>query len=209
MITTSNIRRRAVSTLKRNLILDAARAMFEAEGLEGASLRGIAAKAGYTPAALYFHFDSKEAIYAEVLAGSLERLNARIAQSIVDLPVPSQRFEAAALAWFDFYTENPSDLDLGFYLFRAGMRPAGLGPDRDAALNGALQQSLAPLFDAAREMGVEKAEARYIMAGVFAHATGILLLAHTRRVRLFKVEPRELMEQYVASVLAHLRSKTI
>jgi AcrR family transcriptional regulator len=73
MPTTTAIRRRAVSDLKRTLILDAARAVFEAEGLDGASLRGIAAKAGYTPAALYFHFDSKEAIYAAVLAQSLDR----------------------------------------------------------------------------------------------------------------------------------------
>ncbi|MFY0116404.1 helix-turn-helix domain-containing protein, partial [Acinetobacter baumannii] len=57
-------RRQAVSDMKRGLILEAARRVFVAEGLEGASLRAIAAEAGYTPAALYFHFDSKEAIYA-------------------------------------------------------------------------------------------------------------------------------------------------
>ena len=60
--------------LKRSLILDAARRVFENDGLEGASLRAIAAEAGYTPAALYFHFDSKEAIYAELLASSLAAL---------------------------------------------------------------------------------------------------------------------------------------
>ena len=54
-------RQTAVSELKRGLILDAARKVFETEGLDGASLRAIATAAGYTPAALYFHFDSKEA----------------------------------------------------------------------------------------------------------------------------------------------------
>ncbi len=48
--------------------------MFAQEGLEGASLRAIAMRAGYAPAALYFHFDSKEAIYAEVLRESLAAL---------------------------------------------------------------------------------------------------------------------------------------
>ena len=47
-------RRKAVSELKRGLILDAARKVFESEGLDGASLRAIAGAAGYTPAALYF-----------------------------------------------------------------------------------------------------------------------------------------------------------
>src|SRR5712672_1785851 len=67
-------RQKAVSDLKRELILDAARKVFEADGLDGASLRAIAAGAGYTPAALYFHFESKEAIYAEVLRCSLTNL---------------------------------------------------------------------------------------------------------------------------------------
>jgi hypothetical protein len=31
------------------------------------------------------------------------------------------------MAFFRFYAENPPDLDLGFYLLRGGMKPAGLG----------------------------------------------------------------------------------
>src|SRR5664279_4942574 len=67
-------RQQAVGEYKRDLILAAARRVFESEGLEGASLRAIAAQAGYTPAALYFHFDSKEQMYAEVLRASLASL---------------------------------------------------------------------------------------------------------------------------------------
>jgi hypothetical protein len=70
-------RRAAVSGYKRQLILDAAR-FFSEEGLEGASLRAIAVRAGYTPAALYFHFESKEALYAEVLQASLVALGATV-----------------------------------------------------------------------------------------------------------------------------------
>ena len=39
-------RQKAVSELKRSLIMDAARQVFEAEGLDGASLRAIATAAG-------------------------------------------------------------------------------------------------------------------------------------------------------------------
>ena len=56
--------------------------MFAAEGLEGASLRAIATRAGYTPAALYFHFDSKEAIYAEVLRDSLASLGGAVDEAV-------------------------------------------------------------------------------------------------------------------------------
>ena len=41
-------RQEAVSEHKRGLILKAAREVFENEGLEGASIRAIAARAGYT-----------------------------------------------------------------------------------------------------------------------------------------------------------------
>ncbi|MBV9066894.1 MAG: helix-turn-helix transcriptional regulator, partial [Methylobacteriaceae bacterium] len=76
-----SVRQQAVSELKRSLILDAARKVFEADGLDGASLRAIAGAAGYTPAALYFHFDSKEAIYAHVLRDSLVNLGTAVSRA--------------------------------------------------------------------------------------------------------------------------------
>src|SRR5215475_12090699 len=121
-------RRKAVSDLKRSLILDAARKVFEAEGLDGASLRAIAAEAGYTPAALYFHFESKEAIYAELLRNSLANLREAIM--------------------------------LGFYLFRGGMKPRGLGKEHDRVLNAALEEALQPIADAAEAIGARREDAR-------------------------------------------------
>src|ERR1700756_4752546 len=105
-------RQKAVSDLKRELILNAARTVFEAEGLEGASLRAIATRAGYTPAALYFHFDSKEAIYAEVLRDSLASLGGTVDQAVASARGPKQKLRAAAMAFFHYYAENPRDLDL-------------------------------------------------------------------------------------------------
>ena len=130
-------RQKAVSDLKRGLILDAARKVFEAHGLDGASVRAIAAAAGYTPAALYFHFESKEAIYAELLRGSLANLGQAVSRAIVRTKAPADRLRAAAMAFFRYYADNPRDLDLGFYLFRGGMKPHGLGKERDEILNAA------------------------------------------------------------------------
>ena len=44
----------ASSALKRDIILRAARRVFETEGLEGASLRAIAKESGYTPVRFIF-----------------------------------------------------------------------------------------------------------------------------------------------------------
>ena len=196
-------RQKAVSELKRELILDAARKAFEADGLDGASLRAIAAGAGYTPAALYFHFESKEAIYAEVLRSSLANLEQAINRSIGRAKAPVDRLRAAAMAFFRHYADNPRDLDLGFYLFRGGMKPQGLGKERDDILNAALESALQPIADAAQTLGARREEARSLVADIFAHAAGLLLLAHTGRIRMFGASAPHLMERFIeAQVVA-------
>lgn len=197
-------RRRRVSELKRGLILDAARAVFEAEGLDGASLRAVAAAAGYTPAALYFHFPSKQAIYAEVLRDSLARLGTAVARSARRGKTPAERLRAASMAFFRFYDDNPRDLDLGFYLFRGGMKPHGLGKARDEMLNAALAAALSPIAQAAEALGARPDEAKVLMVDTFAHAAGLLLLAHTGRIRMFGVPAEALMERFIADVAAAL-----
>ncbi|MBA3072339.1 MAG: TetR/AcrR family transcriptional regulator [Anaerolineae bacterium] len=52
--------------LTRQNILDNARSLLVSEGLNGISMRALAEKTNYSPAALYKYFDSKEAI-VEVL----------------------------------------------------------------------------------------------------------------------------------------------
>src|SRR5258708_2705146 len=172
-------RQRAVSELKRSLIMGAARQVFEAEGLDGASLRAIATAAGYTPAALYFHFESKEAIYAELLRESLSDLGKAVARAITRAETPADQLRAAAMAFFRYYADNPRDLDLGFYLFRGGMKPHGLGKERDEILNAALELALHPIVDAAQALGARREEARLLMADIFAHAAGPLAFPHT------------------------------
>ncbi len=193
--------------LKRGLILDAARKVFEADGLDGASLRAIAAASDYTPAALYFHFESKEAIYAEVLLASLANLGQAVSRAILHAREPADRFRAAAMAFFRYYADNPRDLDLGFYLFRGGMKPHGLGKERDETLNAALEAALHPIAVAGQALGARREEAKLLMVDTFAHAAGLLLLAHTGRIRMFGASAPHLMERFVRSTLATLIEK--
>ena len=199
-------RKDAVSAMKRGLILDAARKIFEREGLEGASLRAIAAEAGYTPAALYFHFDSKEAVYAALLSESLDRLTDAVETALDPAAAPADRLAQGTGAFFRYYAANPGDLELGFYLFRGGMRPKGVGTERDAELNGKLIRALEPVRTAVRDAGVGDDRANEITALLFAQASGALLLGNTGRLRLFSVEPERLVETAVRLVLADIRS---
>jgi len=204
MVEKRESRRQAVSEHKRELILAAARQVFAEEGLEGASLRAIAIRAGYTPAALYFHFESKEAIYAEVLRASLASLGSAVDQAVARTRTPQLKLKAAAMSFFKFYAENPRDLDLGFYLFRGGMKPAGLGRERDEGLNAALEAALHPIAEAAIELGASRQRADLLMVDCFAHATGLLLLLHTGRIRMFGASAQDLMEAYVRDRVSQL-----
>ncbi len=198
-------RQDAVKALKRELILDAARQVFEVEGLEGASIRAIARQAGYTAGAIYFHFPSKEAIYGAVLDESLDRLNAAVREAVAAAPTtPPDRLRTAALTFFDFYARNPRDLDLGFYLFRGGLQPRGLTDTLDAALNEKLAASLAPIGAALKDMGFDDAACRAVTADTFGHAVGLLTLHHTGRIRMFGCSADDLMRGYVEALIGRL-----
>lgn len=193
-----------VSDAKRAHILAAAREVFTERGLDGASIREIAKRAGYTPGAIYSYFDAKEEIYGALLAESLERLNVVVAEKIKGLRSVPKRAERAAMAFYEFYASNPRDLDLGFYLF-GGMRPHGLTPELNAVLNGRLRDSLAHFGDALQELGASEQAARSEVTAFFAHCVGLLLLENTRRIRMFKEDSASLCATYVARAVERIR----
>jgi AcrR family transcriptional regulator len=201
-------REAAQAASRRAHVLAAAREAFVELGLERASLREIARRAGYTPGALYSYFDSKEAVYAALLGESLERLNDAVAGA-VQLAVEAApaddaaTLRCAARAFFDFYLAHPRDLDLGFYLFQ-GLQPRGLTPALDAALNQRLRDALAPVQAALECLGQPPADALAETTALFAHAVGLLLLGHTGRIRLFGQQPPALFDRHLDQLLARL-----
>ena len=204
-------RRRAVNAHKRRIILEAATRVFSAHGLERASLRAIAREAGYTPAALYFHYASKEEIYGDLLADSLQRLDAAVAQAVERAEAaapagegaPGARLRAAAFAFFDFYRDQPADLQLGFYLFR-GMKPLGLTTELNSRLNAALRAVLEQMQAPLADRGLPPDAAARATAALFAQITGLLLLLHTGRIKLFAFDARELLGNYLDQLIGAL-----
>ena len=203
-------RQRAVADVKRSLVLAAARSAFIDLGLEGASLREIAKRAGYTPGAIYSYFASKEEVYGALLGESLERLNAHVGAAGAE-PAAGRgaaarsrgaqgRLRAKASAFFDFYRENPRDLDLGFYLFH-GMQPRGLTPALNERLNARLRDALAPTEQGLVEIGMRTADARTEVTALFAHIVGLLLMSHTGRIRMFGQASTTLFERYLDALV--------
>jgi AcrR family transcriptional regulator len=67
-------RRARTRSIARVGILDAARRLAERDGARNLSLRGVAAEAGFAPAALYVYFRSKDELLLALAADDLARL---------------------------------------------------------------------------------------------------------------------------------------
>lgn len=198
-------RQQRMSEARRALVLDAARSVFAEHGIEGANIREIARRAGYTAGALYSYFENKEAIYAALLEESLDRLSLAVEEARPTVRGrPDRLLLARAQAWFSFYADHPRDLDLAFYLVR-GISPRGLTNDLNRHLDDRLRQALQPCEDALVALGLDTDRARSEHTALFAHGLGLLLLQHTGRIRLFGAAVDELFGRYVDELVERIR----
>ena len=97
----------------RTLILDAARELFAAEGVEAVTMRRIAEKIEYSPTAIYFHFRDKEALLVE-LCDTDFRAFAQGFAAMAQIADPVERLRQSGYAYIDFGLKNPSHYRLMF-----------------------------------------------------------------------------------------------
>lgn len=200
-------RRSAVKAFKREAILTAARSVFARDGLDGATLRAIAAEAGVAVGTVYLHYPSKEALYADMLAGSLADLLKHLRDAVAKA-VPQDQLLAGALAFYGFYRARPDDLYLGLYLAQ-GLQPTGLTPELDRLLNGRLIQCYTVLGDAMRHLAPLDPEAvRAETVSLAGSITGALVLETTGRLKVLADSGEAVVRRHVEALLGRLRSRT-
>lgn len=167
----------------REKILAAARKAFERHGLEGLSLRDVAAKVGITPMAIYRHFKNKEALVDALVLDALDEWSARVAA----LPAAAGigKIEQIGDAFLEFALREPRRFEAAFLLpsrkarrypddFVAGRSPAGniqlpiieqaiaagrlqaSSPIEVMIITAALSQGLVSLYRAGRVVGGEQ-----------------------------------------------------
>ena len=89
------VRRRELAEWRRQRILDAALAVFGSKGVDGASIKDVAAAAGVAPGLLYHYFAGKEALSLAVTVerGFLPELRALLAKA------QQQGYDTTRLIW--------------------------------------------------------------------------------------------------------------
>lgn len=198
-------RRKAVKAFKREAILSAARSVFARDGLDGATLRAIAAEAGVAVGTVYLHYPGKEALYADMLAGSLADLLKHLREAVAKAS-PQDQLMAGALGFYGFYRTRPDDLYLGLYLAQ-GLQPTGLTPELDRLLNGRLIQCYTVLGDAMRHLAALDAESiRAETVALAASITGALVLETTGRLKVLGDTGEAVVRRQVEALAKRLRS---
>ncbi len=185
----------------RDLIIQAATALIEKDGLSGLSAREIARRINYSPGTLYNAFDDLDDLILTIESRVLDRLADRLSAALAD-GAPEERVHRLAAAYLKFTQENRNLWNL---LFEHRL-PAGRGPppSYQTKLEGLLayvEQALAPLMDG-EDPAALKSAARVLWAGVH----GITSLSTTDKLsRITNEAAASLVEDLVTTYLAGLR----
>ncbi len=173
-------RQRAAS---RTSILEAARVVAAREGARNLSLRGVAAEAGFAPAALYGYFAGKDELLLALAADDLSAL----ARAMREAGAGEGRLGPAAAAALDLLRHNET------FAAAQGALPSESGAsDAERLFNGRLIAALKVLSDATGQ----KADSRDNQCDVVlvaAALAGVAMLARSGRLAALGFTPEEIL----------------
>jgi AcrR family transcriptional regulator len=189
----------------RELILDAAQDIIEAQGLAGLSAREIARRIEYSPGTIYNMFENLDDVVLHVEARVLEALDKRLSAFLQDGNATG-RVNRLAQAYLAFTHEKPRLWNL---LFEHHMpKEAVLPPwyqQKLEGLMGRVEEALAPLFPPGREADRQRA-ARVLWAGVH----GITSLSTADKLSVVTTESaNRLVDDLVTTYLAGLANGAV
>jgi AcrR family transcriptional regulator len=176
-------RRQTSKAESRIAILDAARKVAARDGARDMSLRGVAAEAGFAPAALYGYFRNKDELLLALAADDLTSIAramrgaglAGAAAAALDMLSGTETMAAASAA----LTGSPSDVK-----DKAG--------DAERLFNGRLIAALKALSDASG-LPTGSRESQCDVVLLAASLTGLALLARSGRLNALGFTPEEMV----------------
>ena len=188
----------------RQLILDAAQAIIETNGLAGLSAREIARRIGYSPGTIYNMFQNLDDVVLHVEARVLDALDQRIA-ALSDAGSPEENVYKLAEAYLSFTSERPKLWNLLFEHYMPG--GADTPPwyqQKLEMLMSRVEHAMAPLFPT--DLVARQRSARVLWAGVH----GITSLSTANKLSNVTTEAaaylvKDLIYNYLAGLAAHAK----
>ena len=87
-------------------IIEAAIGLFEDAGFEKTSMEAIAQKAGVTRGAIYWHFDDKAAVLAEIINGEHSKLDVLVAEALSPGSSPFRMLRRLVFSVVDLFYDD-------------------------------------------------------------------------------------------------------
>ncbi|MHC4662079.1 MAG: TetR/AcrR family transcriptional regulator [Planctomycetota bacterium] len=116
-------RRERERTDRRNDILKAARKLFWKGSFEATSMAAIARESELAPGTLYLYFQSKEALYAELLIEGYDILIGRLENKLDSKAPPRKQAGALIEVFFKFAEDFPEYFDIIFFVLQRERMP--------------------------------------------------------------------------------------
>jgi AcrR family transcriptional regulator len=107
----------AQKLIVRAQILDAARELFVAKGVDAVTMREIAKKIAYSPTTIYLHFKDKDALLQELCVTDFKKLGAEL-NAILQIQAPVMRLMAMGSAYAQFALSYPNHYRMMFMTAR-------------------------------------------------------------------------------------------
>lgn len=175
------------SPATRQCLLEAAQRLFAAHGYHGASIRDIVQSCGVSNAALYYHFGSKQNLYAEVLGEYIAAVVEKLREADAGKGTCRNRLSRVAQAYAAIILESEN-------LLQTLLRDAAqFDPEEIARLLPELGGQIPAVLAQILEDGITAGELR----AVPTHRTGILLMgmANAITVRRLYAEVNTTLEE--------------
>lgn len=183
-------------------ILAAARELLLEVGPEELSLRQVARRADFSPAALYNYFSSRDEIVGSLFAEAFERLDVYLRRVPTTL-TPDKRVVELGLAYMDFARENPMDLRC---MLLSASSDLTLASGKAVGMGAA--QLIGATFREGREQGffltdgpLSAAEMAY---GLWALVQGMVSIASVDLTEVsdeISADPRRVIEAFVGMLM--------
>ena len=140
-------RRARERAARRQLIVDTARQVAEAEGWDAVTTRRLSTEIEYSQPVLYKHFSGVDAVAEAVAIDGFAELAGQLRAARTDAQTPNEALTRMARAYLDFARDNPAVYD-AMFTGRATLRFAQEDtPPELVAAFGELRQAISAMTD--------------------------------------------------------------
>lgn len=174
-----------------------AEVLFARHGVEGVTMRQIAAELGWSPTTAYRYFKNKEEILAAVRAAAFNRFCEVIEEATRSSTDPRKSARNVGQAYLDFALENPDAYRMMFDVSQATVTGNAALTEALARARRSMVAYVAPLID----KGILRGETQALGQMLWASAHGLVML----RLSGIVVDDTELRQLHEKTMSALVR----